>query len=105
MHVMGQKTLVAFLKHKIAIGGFQTLTKYFLNPENTFQVFPMAEFTPFEVLVRIKKLDPSRSLVLEGLPTRAMMMMMIMTMMMIATARRHLPALAYLWSWRVYSPE
>ena len=88
---MGQKTLVASLKYKIAIRGIQTLTKHVLNPENTFQGFPMAEFTPLKVSTWIKKLDPSRSMVLEGLPTRVMMMMMMMMAMtlrqLLATSR------------------
>ena len=84
-HVMGQKTLVAPLKHKIAIEGFQTLIKHVLTPENTFQGFPMVEFTPLEVSTWINKLNPNRSMVLEGLPTRVMMVMMVL--MMVATMR------------------
>ena len=59
-HVVGQKTtLPASLKHKIAVKGFQTLTKHVLNPENTFQGFPMVEFTPLEVSTWIKMLGSS----------------------------------------------
>ena len=49
----------------------------------------MVEFTPLEVSAWIKKLDPSRSMVLEGFPTRLMMMIM---MMMMAVTMRHLIA-------------
>ena len=63
----------------------------------------MAEFTHLEVSAWIKKLNPSRSLVLEGFPTRIMMMMMMammimmtmmmtVTTMMIAATVRHIPA-------------
>ena len=47
----------------------------------------MAEYVPLEVLAWIKKLDPSKSMVLEGFPTKVMMMM---TMMMTAATVRHL---------------
>ena len=48
----------------------------------------MAKFTPLEVSTWIKKLNPSRSMILEDSPTRGMMMM---TMMMMATTLRQLP--------------
>ena len=37
----------------------------------------MVEFIPLEVSARIKKLDPSRSMVLDGLSNQVMMMMMM----------------------------
>ena len=97
------KTLNASLKHKIIISVFQTLTKHILSTENVFKGFLMAEFTPLEVSAWIKKLNPSRSLVLDGFPTRIMMMMMMammimmtmmmtVTTMMIAATVRHIPA-------------
>ena len=37
----------------------------------------MVEFTPIEVSAWIKKLGPSKSMVLEGLPTRVMIMVVV----------------------------